>query len=202
VCSGVIAMNELSDFKASELVEISIKELLKNIPFGSFMVDLYDAVKDNCLKKRRKAWEKRVEERLSTLECSLTDLSNSEMFVTALIRSTEIAMKTSEKEKLEYLSNALLNSYIESIDETRLCLYFNLIEKYTIAHIKMMRHFYILSDPLHDNHDNEEINSIIMNDLSSDGLLNYSYDAVGKYSLSDFGKGLLKFISSGGSDGI
>ena len=192
-------MNELSDFKASELVEISIKELLKNIPLGSFMVDLYDAVKDNCLKKRRKAWEKRVEERLSTLECSLTDLSNNEMFVTALIRSAEIAMKTSEKEKLEYLSNALLNSYIESIDETRLCLYFNLIEKYMIAHIKMMQHFYILSDPLHDN---EEINSIIMNDLSSDGLLNYSCDAVGKYSLSDFGKGLLKFISSGGSDGI
>lgn len=192
-------MNELSDFKASELVEISIKEVLKNIPIGSFMVDLYDAIKDNCLKKRQKAWEKRIEERLSILECSLSDLSNSEMFVTALIRATEIAVKTSEKEKLEYLSNALLKSYVESIDETRLCLYFNLIEKYTIAHIKMMQHFYTLSDPLTDN---EEINSIVMNDLSSDGLLNYSYDAVGKYSLSDFGKGLLKFISSGGSDGI
>ena len=42
------------------------------------------------------------------MEVILDDLGNSEIFTTAIIKATEVAMKTSSEEKIKYLANALI----------------------------------------------------------------------------------------------
>ena len=97
--------------KALDTVEIAAKTALSVIPVGGALVtSVYDAVKGNCLSKRQEKWKETLEERLSKLECALEDIGNNELFTTALVKSTEIAMKTSREEKMAYLANAVINS--------------------------------------------------------------------------------------------
>lgn len=124
---------------AIQVAEIAGKTAVSAIPVGGALVtSIYDAVKNNCLEKRQKKWQEALENRISKMEVTLDDLGNSEIFTTAIIKATEVAMKTSSEEKLKYLANATANSYEGNIDETRFYLYMGLIERYTARHISIL----------------------------------------------------------------
>lgn len=128
--------------KALDTVEIAAKTALSVIPVGGALVtSVYDTVKGNCLSKRQEKWKESLEERLSKLECALEDIGNNELFTTALVKSTEIAMKTSREEKMAYLANAVINSLEPDIDEEKLIVFLSLLDKYTISHIKIIYFF-------------------------------------------------------------
>lgn len=128
--------------KALDTVEIAAKTALSVIPMGGALVtSVYDTVKGNCLSKRQEKWKESLEERLSKLECALEDIGNNELFTTALVKSTEIAMKTSREEKMAYLANAVINSLEPDIDEEKLIVFLSLLDKYTISHIKIIYFF-------------------------------------------------------------
>jgi len=64
------------------------------------------------------------------------------LFATALIKATELAIKTSRIEKMEYLANAVVNSLKPNLDEEKLIIFLELLDKYTISHIKIIHFFH------------------------------------------------------------
>ncbi len=128
--------------KALDTVEIVAKTALSVIPVGGALAtSVYDTVKGNCLSKRQEQWKDALEERLSKLETTLEDIGNNEFFTTALVKATELAMKTARKEKMEYLANSVVNSLNPDIDEEKLIVFLSLLDKYTVSHIKIIYYF-------------------------------------------------------------
>lgn len=123
--------------------EIAMKTFVSAIPVGGTLISAtYDAVKNNCLSKRNEEWKSVLEERLSKLEMTLEDIGNNELFVTAIVKTTELAAKTAKKEKMELLANSVLHSATQSMDEDKLIIFLSLLDKYTVSHIKILHSFH------------------------------------------------------------
>ena len=127
--------------KISEVVgEVTLKTALSAIPIaGTFVSTIYDVFKDGIYKERFEKWSSIVEARLNKLEITVGELNNNENFATMLIKTTELAIKTSQKEKLDYLANALRNSITANLDEDRIIIFMALLEKHTITHINILK---------------------------------------------------------------
>ena len=129
--------------KALDTLEIVGKTALSAIPIGGALVtSVYDTVKGNCLSKRQEKWRIALEERLVKLESTLEDIGNDELFTTALVKATELAMKTAREEKLFYLANSVINSLNPNLDEEKLIIFLDLLDKYTVSHIKILYFFF------------------------------------------------------------
>ena len=122
-------------------VETTAKTIVNAIPGGSIVTSVYDAVKGGCLEKRQDKWKAAIESRMSTVEKTLEDIGNNEAFTTALIKATELAMRTSLDEKVEYLANGVLHTCNVDLDEEKLIVFMDMLEKYTISHIKILIFF-------------------------------------------------------------
>lgn len=128
--------------KILDAIEIAGKTIVSAIPIGGTLISAtFDSVKNNCLAKRQQKWINAVEERISKLECALEDLGTNEQFTSALIKGTEIAVKTANQDKVSFLANAVINSFQQSIEEEKLVIFFELIDKYTVSHIKIINFF-------------------------------------------------------------
>lgn len=144
--------------KCIDVLEVAGKTALSVIPVGGALATaVYDVVKGNILQKRQEKWKGMIENRLSKLETTLEDIGENEAFATMLIKTTELAMKTAKEEKLEYLANALLYSIDHSIDEDKLIMFMSYVEKYSVAHIKILNFF---NNP--EKFDNLNVNSYVM----------------------------------------
>ena len=123
-------------------VEIIGKTIVSSIPIGGTLITcVWDAVKSGCLEKRQKQWMERLEKRLANVETTLDDLGENNLFTTALVKATELAMKTSREEKLDYLANGVANSLSSDLDEEKLMVFLDLLDRYTISHIKIIYFF-------------------------------------------------------------
>lgn len=182
---------------ALQVAEIAGKTAVSAIPVGGALAtSVYDTVKNNCLEKRQKKWQEALENRISKMEVTLDDLGNSEIFTTAIIKATEVAMKTSSEEKLKYLANATANSYEGNIDETRFYLYMGLIERYTARHISIMKKYISPTAKEIDSANEDDVT--IFNQLVVDGMILYSNDAKGEYMLSPFGNDFISYLANFG----
>lgn len=178
-----------------QTVEIAGKTAVSVIPVGGALAtSIYDTVKNNCLEKRQKKWQEALENRISKIEATLDDLGNSEIFTTAIVKATEVAMKTSSEEKLRYLANAAANSYEGNIDETRFYLYMGFIERYTARHISIMKEYVVPTVKKIDS--TNEDDETIFNQLVVDGMILYSNDANGEYMLSPFGNDFVSYLTN------
>lgn len=123
-------------------IEIAAKTALSVIPVGGALITgVWDAVKSNCAQKRLAEWQTLIEERLSKLDSTLEDIGSNENFTSSLFQATELAIKTAEREKREYLANAVLNSATCSFEESVVMIFFHLIGKYTLWHLKILDYF-------------------------------------------------------------
>ena len=108
----------------AESIEIAGKTALSLIPVGGTLITcVWDSVKAHAAQKRLNDWKDLVENRLSRLEYTLDDLGNNELFATAIMRTTDIALKTAERKKREYLANSIYHSTNIPIDEGMLMIY-------------------------------------------------------------------------------
>lgn len=127
----------------TDTIEVVAKTALSVIPVGGTLITtVWDTVKGNVLAKRQEEWQKTVEERLSKTEETLESIGENELFATALIKATELAIKTSRIEKMEYLANAVVNSLKPDLDEEKLIIFLELLDKYTVTHIKILHFFH------------------------------------------------------------
>lgn len=98
------------------------------------------------LEKRRAEWIEEVGLRLKELEESnkidIEKLSKNEKFIDTIIQATNLALKTSDKEKITALKNAITNTALDrSMDLASHQIFLNLIDSFTSWHIKFLHLF-------------------------------------------------------------
>ena len=137
--------------KINSIVTIGGKTALSVLPnpISAVINGIWDELKNNVFKKRYEEFGTMVVERLSKLEEPYEKLINDERFATTLLKTSKMAIETELKEKREILANALINTYTFKIAEDKTIIFLQLIEKYTILHIQIIKYF-------HDDYMNEK----------------------------------------------
>lgn len=132
---------------ATDLVVGSTKAAISMIPIaGAPLVEILNMLVTPTLQKRRDTWFEELGEKLKELEekkyLTWEDLENNETFIDISIKATELALKTSQIEKLEALKNALLNSAKrDSVDISMQQIFLSYIDTFTVWHIKLLKLF-------------------------------------------------------------
>ena len=87
------------------MIEIGVKTAVGSLPgpISAAFNAVYDNVKENVLNKRAEKWKEDVISRLEELETDYDNLINNESFATALIKTSELAIKTQSDEKRKLL---------------------------------------------------------------------------------------------------
>ena len=125
-----------------EAIEIGAKTALSVIPVGGALVTcVWDSVKANAVQKRMDEWKTLIEERLHTIESTLEDIGNNELFASAMMKATECALRTAEQTKREYLANVVKNSLIIPIDESKMMMFLDLVDRSTAWHLAILEFF-------------------------------------------------------------
>jgi hypothetical protein len=114
------------------------------LPYGSgTAVELFSALITPPLEKRKHKWMTDVTEAIQALEkqqlIEISNLFEDEEFITLLVQASSIAIKNHKEEKLEALKNAVINSISgQSIDEQLKIVFLNLIDRLSVAHLKII----------------------------------------------------------------
>jgi hypothetical protein len=126
-----------------EVAVATIKGAVGVIPFaGTFLSEYIGLAQERIADKRIKEWMEMIESKIEKLDCDIDILSHDELFFTALHIATNKVMKEYQKEKREYFANAIYNTvYITDISEDKKMVFFNLLEKYTLSSIKLLKLF-------------------------------------------------------------
>ena len=114
---------------------------------GAASIELLSAIVTPSLEKRRDDWMNEVGEGLRELEdrvgVILEELGSNDQFIDIAIDATQIALKTSIKEKRKALKNVILNTALpEPPEESLQKLFLSFIDTLTVWHIKLTKLFY------------------------------------------------------------
>lgn len=134
--------------KASDIAHSVVKAGLSAIPFvGGPAAELFNTIIAPPLAKRRDEWMESIADGLRDLEekvenFKIEDLAEDEMFITAVIQASRIAVTNHQKEKLEALRNAVLNSALRNAPEEDIQLVFlNFVDVLTPWHLRVLKFF-------------------------------------------------------------
>lgn len=133
--------------KAKDIAYSIVKAGLGAVPFaGSAAIELFTHIVTPPIEKRRIAWMHDIGERLAKLEgqgdINLSELKDNPEFIDTVIKTTQYALRTSEAEKIEYFRNALINTAIgESPEQSESQIFLNLLDSYTIWHVRILKLF-------------------------------------------------------------
>ena len=116
---------------------------------GSFFNEIMSQAGQSLVFRRLKKYLSGIDDRLSNLEkesrLQKPQLINNDDFIDIAIRSSQIAITTSKKEKLEALQNIVINTALQTnIDSDSKFMYLNFIDELTPIQIKLIK---ILMDP-------------------------------------------------------
>jgi hypothetical protein len=121
------------------------------------------------LERRRVEWMNSIAERLTQLEreekgFKLADLQNNQMFLTAVLHATTIALRTHQEEKLQALQNAVVNTAQRiDVEETLQLLFLNTVDALTPLHLKVLKYLNNPSQWFHDK-------GMIVHDIGKGGI--------------------------------
>lgn len=162
------------------------KAVLNLVPFGGSAAELFQFVVQSPLEKRMAAWRESVGEALSELtetqKIDVVALQENEKFVSFVLHTTQIALRSHQQEKLVALRNALVNSAIsEDLDENLELVFLNMIDRLTPWHIKVLGY---LNDPKSWwEKNNKEVVPASELFFSNKKLLQYAFPELQKQSL-------------------
>ena len=140
-------------------------------------------------------------------------LARDEAFISATMQAVRIAISTHQREKLEYLRNALLNTALnDSPDEDKQSLFWNLIETLSATHLLLLRYFTDRGAFSHERRlalmQRRALTDPMVIELASRGLLNDPRPYVARnresenslimyeWSLTPLGKEFLSFVAT------
>jgi hypothetical protein len=125
----------------------SIKTALNLVPFaGGALATLYETVFSSPIDKRKEEWliqlAKTVDEICDQVSgLTLENLSENELFISAYLQASNIAVRTHQKEKINALQKAVKNTVvITDIDETLKLIFIRIIDDLTPMHFQVL-HF-------------------------------------------------------------
>jgi hypothetical protein len=120
---------------------------LGSIPIaGAAASELLSLIVASPLEKRRDKWMIEIGERLKKLEdkgtINLESLKDNPSFIDTILQTTQLAIRTSDNEKIGLFQNVLINSaLIETPDQAETQIFLNLIETFTTWHIRILKLF-------------------------------------------------------------
>jgi hypothetical protein len=112
---------------------------------GGPLAEFFTMVVTPPLERRREAWMIEIYTRLKQLEeqiagFKIEDLAQNENFISTLFYATQAAMRTHQKEKLDALRNAVINTALRlDIDENLQLMFLNLVDRYTPWHLAILQ---------------------------------------------------------------
>lgn len=134
-----------------ELAYVGSKAVLSAVPLvGGSLAEIFAYLVNEPIAKRRDEWIEEIAGRIDELGKQLDEplmerLQKDESFTTVLLSASQIAIRTHQKEKIDILANAVLNSALGKIpDDTERSIMLGLIDRLTPAHIAILT---LMSDP-------------------------------------------------------
>lgn len=128
-----------------------VKAIVGSVPFvGAAASELLSLIVASPLEKRREKWMEDIGNRLLILEDSqkidFQTLQNNPLFIDVVLCTTELAIRTSEDEKIKIFQNVLFNCAVEeTIEKTEVIVFLNLIDLLTTLHLKLL---VLFNDPI------------------------------------------------------
>jgi hypothetical protein len=115
------------------------------IPGGQIIAALVGVKQLSPIWKRLDKWMVDIQESLDQLKDSgfkTEDLATNEAFVTFVLQATQVAMRTHQREKLDALRNAVMNSARASApgDDVQL-MFLNFVDIFTVWHLKALQYY-------------------------------------------------------------
>jgi hypothetical protein len=210
-------LGDLPKRTGGDVAHTLTKAGLNLVPYvGGTAAELFGLVIAPQLEKRRDKWLEDLAASIKKLQgqvqgFKIEELGKNEVFVSAVLQASQIALRTHEAEKLEALRNALMHIAItKPLKEDFQIFYLNLVDAFTVTHIEILR---IFDKPgPHTLRRAELSNRRIITDpfvmdLNNRGLIKDSRPLAARgrdsdtalvlyeWSLSDLGRGFLTFVS-------
>lgn len=158
---------------------------------GGAAVELFSAIVQPPLDKRRLAWMESVGERLKRLEQSGLDLDalrDNESFISTMMHVSQLALKTHREEKLEMLRNVIANAALGQTPEEAIeQMFLGLIDALSELQVRILKEFQapeppgnmsmgglssVLEQSLPELRGRRELYDQLWKDLYSRGLVN------------------------------
>jgi hypothetical protein len=112
---------------------------------GSFAQEILAGVIADPAMKRRDEAILDILERVRQLEIAIEDLKKNTNFQTSFIQASQIILRTTDKEKIEYLKNAAVNSALfGDLSDTIRHIFMQRLDQLTALHIQLLT---FLDDP-------------------------------------------------------
>lgn len=129
----------------------AIRAGLNVIPLaGGPLSVAFETVFSSPIEKRKEKWLMQLSPTIEEICSKISDLtpeklSQNELFISAYLQASNIAVRTHQTEKLNALINAVKNTVInETLDETKKLIFIRLIDDLTPLHFKVL-HFLAFS---------------------------------------------------------
>lgn len=195
---------------------------LSMIPgIGGPAVELFQAVVQPPLERRRAEWMTSVGEKLRELEekgVHVEDLGQNEEFISSVMHASQIALRTHQNEKREALRNAVFNVATgQSPGEALEQMFFDWIDSLSVLHLQMLRLFqcptpppnmsmgglsHVLEYNMPELRGHGNVYNQVWKDLYSRGLVNtegmnvtMSGSGLASKRTSEIGDAFLRFVS-------
>lgn len=123
------------------------KAILGSVPIiGAAASELLQLIVTPPLERRRDKWMAEVGQRLKELEekqiVNLENLATDELFIDVVLKTTQLALLTSQQDKIEYFKNAVLNAAVdENFEISEAEMFLKLISDFTVWHIRILKLF-------------------------------------------------------------
>jgi len=200
------------------------RAVLSAIPYaGGAAVELFNLVLAPPIQRRRDSWLNDLGERISKLEqeghLKVEDLPNNEEFISTIMQATLAAIRNHQKEKIDALRNAVLNTALGAAPEdAKREMFLAFVDGFSVVHLSILN---ALSECDTNDHSASGIKTSItgitervmqllpdlpggralaqvaVEDLCRRGLLFWDqiYIPSGATQVSDLGREFLRFIS-------
>lgn len=124
------------------------KAVISEVPLiGAPAAELFSLVVTPPLERRRAEWLNAIYGRLKQLETEVQGfrieaLKDNPLFITAVLHATIVALRNHQKEKLDALQNAVVNSARGvDIEENLQLLFLNMLDELTPLHLRVLKYF-------------------------------------------------------------
>lgn len=214
-----------------DTVQAIVRVGLSIIPPGAAIAELIDLVIQPALSRRRDGWLNDLAADVDKLNerpnaATLEQLSQNEGFVTVMLSASAAAMRTHQREKLNALRAAVINTALGlAPDEHTQLMFIGFVEQLTALHLRILSYGHdptgwfernhipkpdiymgprgaVLEAALPELHGRADVYSQVANELSTRGLLSGSFSGmVSQQSLYDkltspLGDRFLAFITA------
>jgi len=147
--SGVIKTESIDPIvePVEDKIHRVVRSVITSVPvLGGAGIEIFNSIVEQPLEKRKLEWMLDVSAAINSLieqgRSSTDRLQKNERFISILMHSSQIAVRSHQKSKLEALKNATLNSINEaSLDDSIMHIFINLIDSLTPLHIEVLQYF-------------------------------------------------------------